>query len=188
MDRCFPKNAHQIEYCHYHDTEWGVPVFEDRLLFEMLCLEGMQAGLSFEIVLKKRQAFKKAFFDFHPTKVAQMLPEDIEVLLEHPGLIRNRRKLLSIINNAKVFLEIQKEYGSFSSYLWQHTNAKPITNSWKTLKEVPCFSDLSIEIAKALKKRGMSFVGKKIIYSFLQAVGVINDHLVDCPFRKKSSL
>ncbi len=187
MQRCFPQHEHQTLYCLYHDTEWGVPVFDERLLFEMLCLEGMQAGLSFEIVLKKREAFKKAFFDFHPEKVARMTIEDIDALLEIPGIIRNRRKLCSILNNAKVFLEIQKNEGSFAHYLWGFTQNKPLVNHWKTLQEVPCFSDLSIVIAKNLKQRGMIFVGKKIIYSYLQAVGVINDHLMDCPFREKSS-
>jgi DNA-3-methyladenine glycosylase I len=187
MQRCFPQHAHQSLYCHYHDTEWGVPVFDERLLFEMLCLEGMQAGLSFEIVLKKREAFKKAFFDFHPEKVAHMTLEDVDAILQMPGIIRNRRKLCSIINNAKVFLEIQKNQGSFAHYLWGFTKHKTLVNHWKTLKEVPCFSDLSILVAKDLKKRGMSFVGKKIMYSYLQAVGVINDHLIGCPFREKSS-
>jgi DNA-3-methyladenine glycosylase I len=188
VQRCFPKHEHQTLYCLYHDPEWGVPVFDERLLFEMLCLEGMQAGLSFEIVLKKREAFKKAFFDFHPEKVALMTIEDIDALLELSGIIRNRRKLCSILNNAKIFLEIQNNEGSFAKYLWGFNKHKQIVNNWKTSQEVPCFSNLSILIAKDLKKRGMHFVGKKIIYSYLQAVGVINDHLVYCPYKEKSSL
>lgn len=186
MERCFPKSAHQIIYCKYHDLEWGVPSYDDRYLFEMLCLECMQAGLSFEIVLKKREALQQVFFDFDPYKVAQMTVEDIDELLKHPGIIRNKRKLLSILNNAKIFLEIQQKKGSFSSYLWAYTKNQPIVNYWKTLKEVPCFSDLSLTIAKDLKEQGMHFVGKKIIYSFLQAVGVIDDHLVDCPCKKRA--
>ena len=184
MLRCFPKNSSQTEYCHYHDTEWGVPVFDDRLLFEMLSLEGTQAGLSWEIVLKKRAAYKEAFFNFEPHLVASMKPEIISELMLCPTLIRNRRKLASILHNAPIFIAIQREYGSFANYLWGYTGGKPIVNHFKTLKEVPCFSPLSEHIAKDLKKRGMSFVGKKIIYSFLQAVGVVNDHLADCPFKR----
>lgn len=176
--RCFGTGKEFYE--NYHDQEWGVPSHCDRHLFEMLILEGAQAGLNWETILKKRQGYRKAFYNFDVKKVALMTSLELEKLLENPEIIRNRLKVFSVQRNAKAFIEIQKEFGSFDAYLWGYVQHSPIVNLWNSFEEVPCFSDLSDRISKDLKKRGMTFVGTKIIYSFLQAVGVINDHHRGC--------
>ncbi len=176
--RCF--GSDKPFYAQYHDCEWGVPVRDDRLLFEMLILEGAQAGLSWETVLKKRSEYKRAFHDFQPGLVAQMTDDELEGLLQNPGLIRNRLKIYSTRANAQAFLQIQQEIGSFAQYLWRFVNDIPIVTRHCTLKELPTSTPLSDLISKDLKQRGMNFVGSTIIYSFLQAVGVVNDHLASC--------
>lgn len=177
--RCFGTGNKLYE--DYHDFEWGKPVHDDRLLFEMLILEGTQAGLSWEIVLNKRAAYKKAFHNFEPKKVSTMSDQELEECLKNPDLIRNRLKIFAARKNAKVFLQIQDEYGTFDKYLWDYVDGCQRVNQWDKLQEVPCLSPLSEKVGKDLKKRGMTFVGPKIIYSYLQAVGLINDHLSSCP-------
>ena len=174
----------QNELCvKYHDEEWGTETHDDRLLFEMLILEGAQAGLSWQTVLKKRANYKEAFDNFDPTKVATYEDGKIVELLQNKGIIRNRLKINSAIRNAKVFLEIQKEYGSFNDYIWEIVDGKPILNNWKSISEIPAKTELSEIISKDLKKRGMNFVGSTIIYAFLQAIGIVNDHTINC-FKK----
>lgn len=181
--RCF--GSHSPLYSRYHDEEWGVPVYDDQKLFEMLILEGCQAGLSWELILNKRESYRSLYHRFDPKKVAAMPDKELEGLTFNPSIIRNRRKIFAARQNANVFLEIQNEFGSFSKYVWGFIGHSPIVNRWKSLKEVPCQSDESLTISKDLKKRGMTFVGPKIIYSFMQAVGMIDDHLVDCPVKPK---
>lgn len=185
ITRCFGDGEGREFYAVYHDDEWGVPVYDDRLLFEMLCLEGAQAGLSWETVLKKRAAYKKVFHNFNPKKVVKMTDEKLEALRDDARIIRNRLKIYSVRKNAEVFLKIQKEFGSFSDYLWAYVDHKPLVNKPKNHTEVPAKTDLSDAISKDLKKRGMSFVGSTIIYAYLQAVGVVNDHLKTCFVNKK---
>lgn len=177
--RCFGDGNPLYE--HYHDTEWGVPVHDDRLLFEMLILEGAQAGLSWETVLKKREGYKKAFYDFDVDKVAKMSDRELDLLRENPEIVRNRLKIYATRKNAHVFKKIQQEFGSFSTYLWGYVGGVPIKNSWKEFKDVPVKTAISDALSKDLKKRGMSFVGSTIIYAYIQAVGLVNDHLVTCP-------
>lgn len=164
----------------YHDKEWGIPVHDDNLLFEFLVLEGAQAGLSWITVLKKRENYRKAFDNFDPTKIAHYNEKKIEELMDNPGIIRNRRKITSAVANAKAVLEIQREFGSFDSYIWQFVGGKPIQNKWKTMTDVPSFTVESQEMSKDLKKRGFKFVGPTICYAFMQAVGMVNDHIKDC--------
>lgn len=178
--RCFGSAPGKEFYAEYHDKEWGVPDHDDRHLFEMLILEGNQAGLSWEIILKKREGYRKAFHHFDPHKVAQMTDEELNRLLVCENIIRNRLKVYAARRNALVFLKIQKEFGSFSNYIWGYVDGKPIVTRRKSLKDVPCVSPISEKISKDLKKRGMTFVGPKIIYSFMQAVGLVDDHLEDC--------
>jgi DNA-3-methyladenine glycosylase I len=178
--RCFGGNPDKEFYTKYHDTEWGVPSHDDNHLFEMLILEGAQAGLSWETVLKKRAGYRKAFHRFSPGKVAAMSDHELQTLLKNPDIIRNRLKIYSARKNAQAFLEIQKEFGSFDKYVWGFVNKKPIMNHWKSFKEVPATTPESDALAKDLKKRGMTFVGSTIIYAFMQAVGMVNDHLVGC--------
>lgn len=178
--RCFGNKPNQEVYAQYHDAEWGAPSYDDQHLFEMLILEGAQAGLNWETILKKRGGYRKAFHNFNPSKVAIMTDEELENLRGNPEIIRNRLKIYSARRNALVFLEIQKEYGSFAKYLWEFVNLKPIINHWKVFQDVPVKTPLSDNISKDLKKRGMSFVGSTIIYAYCQAVGLVNDHLVDC--------
>ena len=168
-------------YEKYHDLEWGKPSHDDSHLFEMLILEGAQAGLSWITILKKRENYREAFDYFDYKKIATYKQEKIDSLLLNEGIIRNKLKINSAVKNAKVFIQIQKEFGSFDKYLWGFTGGRQIKNSWKTLTQVPVSSKLSDIISKDLKKRGMNFVGSVIIYSYLQAIGVINDHLVSCP-------
>lgn len=177
--RCFGDKRGQEIYAEYHDKEWGIPVHDDRHLFEMLILEGAQAGLSWETVLKRRKGYLQAFHQFDPEKVALMSDSELEQLLKNEGIIRNRLKVFAARQNAKVFLKIQKEFGSFDSYLWAFVNGKPIVNR-KTLKSLPETTKLSDAISKDLKKRGMTFVGSTIIYAYCQAVGLVDNHLETC--------
>ncbi len=167
-------------YIEYHDQEWGVPIYDDRLLFEMLCLEGAQAGLSWWTILQKRENYRKAFANFDAEKIIQFSDEKLEALREDKGIVRNKLKIQSVITNAKAFLRIQEEQGSFSDYIWSFVNHKPIVNEWKTREEVPVTNEMSDHMSKQLKKAGFKFVGSTICYSYMQAVGMINDHTLDC--------
>lgn len=178
--RCFGSAPGKEFYAKYHDEEWGVPVHDDRLLFEMLILEGAQAGLSWETILKRRQGYKEAFHNFDPVKVSQMTDRELESLLSNKNIIRNRLKIFAARQNAIVFLKIQKEFGSFDSYLWAYVEGQPIISRKTTFKELPTSTDISDAISKDLKKRGMTFVGSTIIYAFMQAVGLVDDHLINC--------
>lgn len=178
--RCFGDEFEKKLYADYHDNEWGIPSHDDQHLLEMLILEGAQAGLSWETILKKRAGYQKLFHNFKPQIVAKMSDAELEEILQNPAVIRNRLKILSARTNAQVFLKIQKEFGSFDSYIWSFVGNKPIINNFKSFKDVPPKTDISDAISKDLKKRGMSFVGSTIIYAFMQAVGMVNDHLVDC--------
>ncbi len=171
-------------YIDYHDNEWGVPVHDDRKLFEFLILEGAQAGLSWETVLKKRENYRKAFNDFDPVKVSRYGDKKIETLLGNKGIIRNRLKITSAINNAKRFLEVRKEFGTFDAYIWQFVNGRTITNRFKSIQEIPATTKESDAMSKDLKKRGFKFVGPTICYAHMQATGMVNDHVVGC-FRYK---
>lgn len=182
MKRCFGDNL-EI-YKEYHDKEWGIPVYDDHKLFEMLTLEGAQAGLSWETVLKKRAEYKKAFHNFDPKKVAKMSDSELNDLIADSGIIKNKLKIYSVRKNAIAFLAIQKEFGSFDNYIWAYVDNKPIIGHWKNLSDLPASTAISEKISKDLKKRGMSFVGPTIIYAFMQAVGLANDHLEDCFTRK----
>mgnify|MGYP001606308749 CR=1 FL=1 len=164
----------------YHDKEWGVPNHDDRKHFEFLILEAAQAGLSWKTVLNKRENYRKAFSQFNPRLVARYEEKTIKKLLQNEGIIRNRLKIESSINNAKKFLDIQKEWKSFDNYLWHFVNNKPVTNKWKTIKELPPKTLLSDQVSDDLKKRGFKFVGSTVIYAHLQAVGIVNDHLMTC--------
>jgi len=178
--RCFGGQPGKKFYADYHDNEWGIPVHDDNHLFEMLILEGAQAGLSWETILKRREAYRDAFHHFDPVKVASMSDHELEALLQNEGIIRNRLKVFSARQNALVFLEIQKEFGSFDSYVWKFVNGSPITNRWKQFKDVPVTTEESDALSKDLKRRGMKFVGSTIIYAYMQAVGLVNDHIADC--------
>ena len=164
----------------YHDTEWGVPVTDDNKWFEYLLLDTFQAGLSWKIVLQKREGFRKAFYDFDVHKVAQMSDEEIAELRENPNIIRNRFKIKASVTNAQAFIKIQEEFGSFNSYIWQFTDGKTIHNQFKKLSEIPSTSTQSDKMSKELKARGFKFVGSTICYAFMQASGMVNDHTVDC--------
>lgn len=178
--RCFGGLPGKEFYAEYHDNEWGIPVHDDRHLFEMLILEGAQAGLSWETILKRREGYRKAFHHFDPVKVAAMSDDELDSLLQNEGIIRNRLKVYAARQNAQVFLKIQKEFGSFDRYLWAFVNGKPIVNRCKNMKELPVTTPQSDAISKDLKKRGMTFVGSTIIYAYMQAVGLVDDHLADC--------
>jgi len=167
-------------YQAYHDEEWGKPVHDDRLLFEFLILEGMQAGLSWLTILRKRPNFRKAFVKFDPRKVARFDKKEIQSLMQNAGIIRNRLKIESAISNAQAFLEVQKEFGSFGKYQWDFIGGQPIQNNFRSFKEIPPRTALSDAWSKDLKKRGFRFVGSTIVYAHMQAVGMVNDHLVDC--------
>ncbi len=179
MRRC-PWCENNELYVEYHDKEWGVPVFDDKKHFEFLVLESAQAGLNWLTILKKRENYRMAFANFDPNKVALYDEERVEELMNNAGIIRNRRKIEAAINNAKHFLTIQKEYGSFTKYIWQFVNDKPVINQFDEIAKVPAYTELSDDISKDLKKRGFKFIGSTIIYSHLQATGIINDHLVSC--------
>ncbi|MDY3547029.1 DNA-3-methyladenine glycosylase I [Riemerella anatipestifer] len=167
-------------YINYHDTEWGEPVFEDKKLFEMLLLEGFQAGLSWITILKKRENFRQAFDDFDYTKIATYNQAKLEELLCNTGIIRNRLKIESSVKNAKAFIKVREEFGTFSQYIWRFVEHQPIRNEFKNLSEVPASTPLSDKISKDLKKRGFKFVGTTIIYAFMQAIGMVNDHIQTC--------
>ena len=164
----------------YHDTEWGVPLHDDRKLFEFLLLDNAQAGLSWQTILNKRENYRKAFDNFDPAKIARYNQRKITSLLNNPGIVRNRLKVKSAVTNARVFLEIQAEFGSFDAYIWQFVNGTPIRNRWKNLKDIPATSPESDAMSKDLKKRGFKFVGSTICYAFMQSTGMVNDHLVCC--------
>jgi DNA-3-methyladenine glycosylase I len=164
----------------YHDAEWGVPVHDDKRQFEFLILEGAQAGLSWSTILNRRLGYRKAFANFDVKKVARFDAEKIASLLQDEGIIRNRLKVKSAVTNAKAFIAVQKEFGSFSAYIWTFVGGKPIVNKWKTMKQIPARSPESDALSKDLKKRGFSFVGSTIIYAHMQATGMVNDHLVGC--------
>ncbi len=178
--RCEWLDLRNDSYVRYHDEEWGVPVHDDRIFFEFLILEGAQAGLSWLTVLKKRENYRKAFDGFDYEKIAKYDEKKIEELLQNEGIIRNRLKISSAIRNAKVFLEIRKEFGSFDKYIWGFVDNKPIKNRFESVRDFPAKTEISDKISDDLKKRGMNFVGSTIIYAFMQAVGLVNDHMVGC--------
>jgi DNA-3-methyladenine glycosylase I len=189
VERC-PWCGNDPLYMAYHDEEWGVPVRDDRTWFEFLVLEGAQAGLSWLTILKKRANYRRAFDDFDVRKVARYTPAKVEKLMQDAGIVRNRLKIESTISNAKAFIAVQKEFGSFDAYMWQWVNGVPLVNRPRTMKDVPASTALSDRISKDLKKRGFRFVGSTIIYAHLQATGVVNDHLVGChrhPDNQKAS-
>jgi len=173
-------------YVAYHDDEWGVPVRDDRTLFEFLLLEGAQAGLAWITILRKREGYRKAFADFDPQRVARFTPARQQRLLENPDIVRNRLKVAAAVRNARAFLAVQEERGSFADYLWDHVDGEPVVSRFRGLEEVPARSELSDAISKDLKRRGFTFVGSTIVYAYLQAVGVVNDHLVGCGFRDRA--
>jgi DNA-3-methyladenine glycosylase I len=180
LKRCPWSQGVSDEYERYHDHEWGVPVHDDDRHFEFLILEGSQAGLSWSTVLHKRPAYRKAFADFDPAKVARFNRKSVERLLKNPGIIRNRLKIESSISNARHFIEVQNEFGSFDEYIWRFVDGRPIVNRWRRSKDVPATSAGSDALSKDLKSRGFKFVGSTIIYAHMQAIGLVNDHLVDC--------
>lgn len=164
----------------YHDEEWGVPAHDDHHLFEMITLEGAQAGLSWQTILNKRESYREAFAAFDPAKVARFAPARVEKLMQNPGIVRNRLKIESTIQNANAVLEVQKEHGSLDAYLWSFVNHKPVANCFRRLSDLPAKTDVSTMMSKALRKRGFRFVGPTICYAFMQAVGMVNDHTVRC--------
>ena len=167
-------------YIRYHDKEWGVPNHNDRKLFEFLILEGAQAGLSWITILRKREAYRKAFDNFNFNKVANYNERKIQSLLKDEGIVRNRLKIRSTVQNAKAFLRIRDEFGTFNKYIWQFVDGKPVRNGWKSLKQIPARTELSNKLSKDLKQRGFTFVGSTICYAHMQATGMVNDHTVDC--------
>jgi DNA-3-methyladenine glycosylase I len=179
MKRCEWPGSDPL-YIRYHDEEWGVPVYDDRLIFEFLILEGAQAGLSWFTILKKRENYRAAFDRFDPQRVAQYDADKIAQLLSNPGLVRNRRKIESAVTNARAFLEVQREFGSFAEYIWRFVGGKPIINTWQGMEEIPAQTDESIALSKDLLRRGFKFVGSTICYAHMQATGMVNDHVVDC--------
>lgn len=179
MTRCEWVSADPL-YIAYHDEEWGVPVQDDKVLFEFLILEGAQAGLSWITILKRRDGYRNAFANFDPEIVARFTDEDRERLLGDSGIVRNKLKISAAIKNAQVFLDIQKEFGSFNSYIWEFVHNKPIQNRPKTLSDIQTKTDLSDRVSQDLRKRGMSFVGSTIVYAYLQATGLVNDHTATC--------
>ncbi|HHW22748.1 MAG TPA: DNA-3-methyladenine glycosylase I [Clostridiaceae bacterium] len=179
MNRC-PWCGNDELYVKYHDEEWGVPVHDDKKHFEFLVLESAQAGLSWITILRKRENYRKAYDGFDPVRVAQYDEKKIEELMQDPGIIRNRRKIEASINNARCFLKIREEFGSFDNYIWSFVDNKPVKNHWTDISQLPARSELSDRVSRDLKARGFSFLGSVIIYSHLQATGLINDHLISC--------
>jgi DNA-3-methyladenine glycosylase I len=178
MNRCgWAKDDLSIQY---HDEEWGVPVHDDRRWFEFLVLEGAQAGLSWDTILRKRENYRRAFAEFDPAVVARFTDKRIEKLLGDPGIVRNRLKVASVVSNAQAFLKIQKEIGSFDAYIWPFVDGQPLQNKWRSLSEVPARTEHSDALSKDLKRRGFTFVGSTICYALMQATGLVNDHLVGC--------
>lgn len=184
--RCPWLNESNPLYVRYHDREWGRPIRDDQRLFEMLILEGAQAGLSWETVLKKRDRYRQQFFHFDPIKVSQLEQADIEQRLQDAGLIRNRLKIESTVSNAKAFLAVQAEFGSFSKYVWGFVDHKPLQTTFQTLADYPARTEVSDRLSKDLKKRGFRFVGSTIVYAFMQAIGMSQDHAVDCFLHAKA--
>lgn len=180
MPRC-PWAGDDPEYIRYHDEVWGVPLREERGLFEFLLLEGAQAGLSWITILRKRDNYARAFADFDPQKVARFTPSKLEKLLQDPGIVRNRLKVQSAVTNARAFLAVQEECGSFAEYIWDFVGGVPIQNRFASMAEVPAHTEVSDAMSKDLKRRGFKFVGSTICYAFMQATGMVNDHLTDCP-------
>ena len=178
--RCFGNGRGKEFYAEYHDCEWGVPVHDDRRLFEFLILEGAQAGLSWETILKKRDGYREAFLEFDPAAVASMTDEDLEKLRANPRIVRNRLKIAAARTNARAFLQIQKEYRTFNEFVWGYVDGTQIINEWTEFEQVPASTPVSDALSKELRKRGMKFVGSTIMYAFMQAVGMVNDHLVRC--------
>ena len=184
VKRCAWAEGVNLAYIEYHDKEWGVPVYDDQVQFEFLVLEGAQAGLSWSTILGKRDGYRKAFADFDPEKVARFTKNRIEKLLTNPGIVRNRLKVQSAVSNAKAFLDVQQEYGSFSDYIWQFVDGEPIQNRHRKDSDIPATSPESDALSKDLKKRGFKFVGSTIVYAHMQATGLVNDHVIGC-FRYK---
>ncbi len=180
VTRCRWAEGVSLEYIRYHDEEWGVPVHDDRTQFEFLILEGAQAGLSWSTILNKREGYRKAFADFDPEKVARFTKKRVEKLLQDPSIVRNRLKVESTVSNAKAFLDVQEEFGSFSDYIWGFVDGSPLQNRWKKDGDVPATSPESDALSKDLKKRGFRFVGSTIIYAHMQATGMVNDHVTGC--------
>ncbi len=180
MQRCAWAKSKDTRYQQYHDREWGVPVHDDRKLFEFIVLESAQAGLSWQTILNKRTGYRTAFKNFDPKKVAQMTAAEQAKLVLDPGIVRNRLKIASTITNAQAFLAIQKEFGSFGTYLWSWVDNTPVQNRRKSMNDIPAVTPLAVALAKDLKKRGFKFLGPTVCYAFLQAVGVVNDHTTDC--------
>ncbi|RMF89066.1 MAG: DNA-3-methyladenine glycosylase I [Nitrospinota bacterium] len=181
--RCAWANSDPL-YQRYHDYEWGVPEYDDRKLFELLILEGMQAGLSWLTILKRRDQYRQAFDNFDPRKVSAYDTRKVEELLNNRGIIRNRKKILAAIQNARAFLAVQESFGSFATYIWRFVGGKPLQNAWPSLSAIPAQTPLSVQMSRDLRKRGFAFVGPIICYAFMQATGMVNDHTVDC-FRHK---
>jgi DNA-3-methyladenine glycosylase I len=179
MKRCEWSNRSELEQS-YHDHEWGVPIHDDRRLFEFLILEGAQAGLSWSTILKKREGYRKAFDNFDARKIARYTDHDISRLLANPEIIRNRLKINAAISNARAFLQVQEEFGSFDQYIWQFVHDRSVRNVWERLTDIPCNTSESDAMSKDLRKRGFKFVGTTICYAFMQAVGMVNDHVVGC--------
>jgi DNA-3-methyladenine glycosylase I len=178
LKRCW--NVDKPLYIRYHDEEWGVPVHDDQKLFEFLVLDGFQAGLTWWLILERREMFRAAFDGFDPAKVAGYTAKDVERLMKAPGVVKNRTKILAAITNAQQFLMVQKEFGSFDAYIWQFVNGKTIQNAFKDFSEMPAQTEESQAMSRDLKKRGFKFAGPTICYAFMQAAGLVNDHLVDC--------
>jgi DNA-3-methyladenine glycosylase I len=180
MKRCAWVNPDNAMYAAYHDEEWGVPEYDDQALFEKLLLDGAQAGLSWLVILQKRDTYRRAFDDFDPRKMARYTQRKVEALLKDEGIVRNRLKVNAFITNARAYLKLRAELGSFGDYLWDFVGGKPLQNRWKTLKDVPTKTDAAEAMSKDLKRRGFKFVGPTIVYAFMQAVGMVNDHTLDC--------
>ena len=177
--RCPWADTHPLNAA-YHDSEWGVPLYDDQRLFEFLILEGMQAGLSWLTILKKREHYRKGFHNFDAVSIARFTEKKQLALLQDPGIIRNRLKVASIVNNAKIYLDVIEEYGNFSDYIWQFTDNKTLVGNWQSKDEVPASTELSTLISKELKKKGFKFLGPTTVYAFMQSVGLLNDHTTDC--------
>lgn len=184
MKRCDWVSTDEL-YINYHDNEWGKPVYDDATIFEFLVLESFQAGLSWITILKKREHFRDAFDQFNYKKIAYYSQEKVDALMQNAGIVRNRLKILATINNAQRFLEVQKEFGTFSAYIWSFVGGKPLVNSFKSIKEVPATTEISDALSKDLKKRGFKFLGSTVVYAHMQATGMVNDHIVDCICRNQ---
>jgi len=180
MKRCEWVKLDEPLYVEYHDKEWGKPVYDDRHLFEMLCLEGAQAGLSWWTILQKREGYRAAFDQFDVSKIVLYTEDKLQELSQDSRIVRNKLKIASVVTNAQAFLRIQEEYGSFSEYIWGFVDHQPIINEWSSIANVPATTDISERMSKQLKKDGFKFVGSTICYSFMQAIGMVNDHVVDC--------